>query len=573
MHSGSPRLHGIDHGNSPYLAAIQEPDEDDEYTIPALQKKETKKNQITKSALCVDAFLGEWLSPDYFDSITPPPGSLMMVASAKADLLRQGDYSDSTWGSASLGNFPGGWGSGSLAFGGPTAIDDHGPLSNLAALTQALPPRNRASSHNSTAVASGSKSNPKAMSRLETIGIAERGGYVPPTPTYAVSPLAPIPPGLVAHARDACVNVEYQWDSMRPPQEWGDGGDYGEEWSSMHKRFRRGFQKMITWYRRNDMQEKASKNHGRASVPQNKTEEDDDGTDTVLILVTHGAGCNALIGAITNQPVLLDVGMASLTMAVRKPPLTQASTTSAPKSPPLYRRHSSNDLRTSDEYEVKLVASTEHLRSNTQPIAVPHAPPQQQSTPSSPSPHFSSFRHRYGSPKISPAISQIDGAFSLDEPDAARPKSSSGFDDTPPVVFTNITRSSTGLWSKPAAKSASVEPPKEDFRKTAELAALALNNAPNRLLEDRANGAPENKINGTKDSNSNGNVHDNANGTSQSKPAGEDSEETAPPINGSLGCIPDQRGLWGAPPPVPDVVGAGERPPGVKRRWTLDQQR
>jgi hypothetical protein len=48
---------------------------------------------IKKSTIRVDAFLGEWLSPDYFESITPPPSSIMMVASAKADLLRREDYS------------------------------------------------------------------------------------------------------------------------------------------------------------------------------------------------------------------------------------------------------------------------------------------------------------------------------------------------------------------------------------------------------------------------------------------------------------------------------------------------
>uniref|UniRef100_A0A8H7NNW2 Phosphoglycerate mutase family protein n=1 Tax=Bionectria ochroleuca TaxID=29856 RepID=A0A8H7NNW2_BIOOC len=45
------------------------------------------------SILRLDAFLGEWLSPEYFENITPPPGSSLMIGSAKADLLKREDYS------------------------------------------------------------------------------------------------------------------------------------------------------------------------------------------------------------------------------------------------------------------------------------------------------------------------------------------------------------------------------------------------------------------------------------------------------------------------------------------------
>ena len=40
------------------------------------------------------------------------------------------------------------------------------------------------------------------------------GRYTPPTPTYALSAADAIPPGFVIHARNACVEVDYQWNSI-----------------------------------------------------------------------------------------------------------------------------------------------------------------------------------------------------------------------------------------------------------------------------------------------------------------------------------------------------------------------
>ena len=62
-----------------------------------------------KILLRIDAFLGEWLSPDYYEDITPPPNSTLMVAGAKADLLRRGDNLQAQPdASSSKGHFPGG---------------------------------------------------------------------------------------------------------------------------------------------------------------------------------------------------------------------------------------------------------------------------------------------------------------------------------------------------------------------------------------------------------------------------------------------------------------------------------
>jgi hypothetical protein len=70
MHS-SPRLNPQSHTESPSLAPIPEP------TTP---QTPAPQQAIQKATLRVDAFLGEWLSPDYFEHITAPPPSVMMVA-------------------------------------------------------------------------------------------------------------------------------------------------------------------------------------------------------------------------------------------------------------------------------------------------------------------------------------------------------------------------------------------------------------------------------------------------------------------------------------------------------------
>jgi hypothetical protein len=360
----SPRLRPTLEIDSPKLAAIPEPSSPSK----AGNKAEDVPQNIKKATLRVDAFLGEWLTPDYFELITPPPGSVMMVAGAKADLLRREDYSGliqvrDTPSTTTFQGFPGGWGSPVVA-----AVSDQedAPLPSLSSLTQTLPRRDRTSSLGS-AGSSGSRHSGKILSKMSTANPAEHGIYQPPVPSYAISNAEAIPAGYVAHARDACVTVDYQWDSMRDPQNWGTGGEYGEEWSSMHKRFRKGLQQLIHYYEDQDSSSKLGTKLSANSEDNANDDcaiQDDEDADLVVILVTHGAGCNALIGALTNQPVLLDVGMASLTMAVRKtsPTSTPASSPDTTKS---HSRQASRSVTISEEYEVKLVANTEHLRPST----------------------------------------------------------------------------------------------------------------------------------------------------------------------------------------------------------------
>lgn len=175
-------------------------------------------------------------------------------------------------------------------------------------------------------------------------------GYTPPLPNYAIAASEKIPPGFVAHARDVCIELDKDWDSQDEPLSWGDGGVYEEEWSSMHRRFRNGFQKMVAYYE-------------NKHAPNSSDEEVDE--DIVLVLVTHQAGCNALIRLLTGAPALHDIGTASLTMAVRKPP-PQVPTT--PVSPT--RRRGSLDCGIADDYDVKIIASTDHLRAASNPLGL-----------------------------------------------------------------------------------------------------------------------------------------------------------------------------------------------------------
>ncbi|PGG95281.1 hypothetical protein AJ79_10147 [Helicocarpus griseus UAMH5409] len=378
LHSGSPLTRGND---SAQLSAIPEPSNS---PSPSQRSPEPSDTGVQKYKLRVDAFLGEWLSPDYFEQIAPPPGSVMMVAGAKSELLRRGEPIETGIvpdGKATFGHFPGGWSNPFTSGVAKDSKDDDasendGAFKHMTAMGYALAHRNRSGSYDSGANG-GNKPAGTGISKIITDLPTGYPGYASPTPTYAISPLDPIPTGYVAHARDACVDIDFQWDSMREPQNWGNGGEYGEEWSSMHRRFRNGLERMIDWYETIDL----------GSI----TTDEDDSTETVLILITHGAGCNALIGALTGEPVLLDVGVASLTMAVRKEIPAGLSreevkfiTNSRPK-----RDRVSSDF--GDEYEINLLSSTEHLRSGADSS---HA--SRESSPKVLPARIPSYRHRVG---------------------------------------------------------------------------------------------------------------------------------------------------------------------------------
>ena len=342
--------------------------------------------------LRVDACLGEWLSLDYFDGITPPPNSVLMIAGAKADLLRTGDE---IRGSDLSGMSNGQWAN-------PWSAVEEPEKTGLRAMAAGASPRNRATITNNAKINFASR----GMAILQE----DQPAYIAPLPMYAISSSDPIPGGYVAHARDACVEVDYQWDSMRPPQNWGDGGEFGEEWSSMHRRFRNGISSMLGWYEKN--------------TP------DDDEVDTVVVIVTHGAGCNALIGAMTGQPVLLDIGLASLTMAVHKDGEGVPSLSSSP----VRTRRGSLDLGIATRYDMEIVASTEHLRAPSNPLGL-------NSPRLARSPAFASRR--------AVGADSLDG-FTLGDPMTSRSSSYMGLGRSASQrsFYGSLTpRISSGLWS------------------------------------------------------------------------------------------------------------------------------
>lgn len=311
--------------------------------------------KIRKTILRLDAFLGEWLSPSYFEFITPPPESVMMLASAKADLLRREDYT----------HYP------NLV--SHTHTDSQGQLWSPTTRESSTSPANNNQSSGSGSTPNSAKSlpiSPSPNSGSDQQGQPGEVGYVSPVPHYAVSSNNTIPPGYVSHARDACVAIDYQWHSTRSILDWGDGGTFPEEWASMHKRFRAGVQSLVDWYSTTEMPTRpVTRTVRRESVDDSMDDDEDVETESVVILVSHGAGCNALIGAITHQPVLMDVAMASLTMAVRKPDTEHAT----------YSGVSRNTSPVHELYDLKLFANTDHLRS---PVATPTS--QRSSTPGGP---------------------------------------------------------------------------------------------------------------------------------------------------------------------------------------------
>lgn len=542
MHSGSPHLRAMDHRHSPFLSAILEPRDNETETS---QKPLPKLTGTSKACLRMDAFLGEWLSPDYFEEITPPPDSVMMLASAKADLLRQGEHVEilqsSDRSTSSRGNFPGGWGSGSSTASDSADKGEDGPLGNISELSQRLPRFGRSNTH----TGSGPPGIRASQNSVRTAGkvVSNVEGYTPPTPAYAISPSDPIPPGYVAHARDNCVEVDYQWDSMRPPHHWGDGGCIGEEWSSMHKRFRRGLHNMISWYRSCDTRKREESIREDITSHVEPNEELEEDTETILVLVTHGAGCNALIGALTNQPVLMNVGMASLTMAIRKensitsrfsPSSSSSSEASTTASPP--RRRSIIDLGISDDYEVKIIASTDHLRAPSQPSPASQPSLTQRSSTMSSS-YISGNRHRSGSPiSTGSGGSTSDGVFSLDHDEAGSVNAA-----VP-----------TGLWSKPVTK------PTVPHRRSNSTQHIY---ARHRVTSDEATSTP-------------------AGGEPKSSQEMQDSLtkngfEPPPtanpplPVYGEGDQFTTQPGLWSA---APVAVGTA-RERGPKRRWTHSEHK
>ncbi|KAF3135035.1 hypothetical protein TWF569_010007 [Orbilia oligospora] len=331
--------------------------------------------------LRVDGFLSEWLCEDYFTDITPPPATDLMVGTAKIDLMRPSSAS---------------------------GLRKDKPTISQPSQTHISPPPHH-SHHRAHSV-----------------------GFVPPVATSAIGKNEPIPRGHVSHAKEF-IDIDYAYDSLR----YGDGGEYGEEWGRMHKRVKIGFEKIIKDYADGEIKPclKSSSttsfeqlaaaqnadakggNAGSKSTESTKAAETRDTPgSTIMIFISHGAICNALIGAMTHKPVLMDMGIASMSMGVLIPSSTTATTATTPTSSesqvtdaapifqlPGFGGISAEELNDSEDplsfstsssftpytapppqdtssasgipqYDVKITASTDHLR--TQAGSQVKSPPQ-----------------------------------------------------------------------------------------------------------------------------------------------------------------------------------------------------
>ena len=554
MHSGSPHLHGMEDGTSQQLSVIPEPECSGIYRR---RNRSRGSRKIPRTLLRVDPFLGEWLSPEYFDKITPPPESKLMVASAKGELLRQGDPIDmlhiaKRTGTARTNLLWGGGASSTRSY----SSDEDSPLNDMLTLSKNMPRLGRTNINNVGSPSTTLKSSKRLTTRGDRSPKTERLYYVPPTPSYAVSPSQPIPQGYVAHARDACVNVDTQWDSLRPPLEWGHGGEYGESWSNMHKRFRHGLHEMILWYRSHEPSETlepisdgspqsqtvasnscSQETESSASALASRASDgcDDDDVDTVLVLVTHGAGCNALIRALTGQPALQDVGMASLTMAVRKSidykrvPLSASSTL-----------ESSSRRGLAEEYDLKITASTDHLRPGSPFLAGPKVqlnhPVREKSPYRYERPGFTGDNFSASSTLTSDHYGESDGPESTLM--SSRPE---GLQRS----ATTAVHPSGGLWTKPEPKRADTTTGNGD--KKSSITPVYVHGLDGTASKPRLEQVKSDPTNGDH---------------------GEKGFTSGDPLNGNnqgRSIIPN--GLWGAPP----QALATERDTGAKRRWTLSQ--
>jgi hypothetical protein len=548
-----------------------------------------------KILLRIDAFLGEWLSPDYYEDITPPPNSTLMVAGAKADLLRRGDAMlEMVNTKSSKGFFPGGWmGKGASAVS--PRDTDHKPRSTVRSLASASPFRERSSSQGASPLQRTTSRENVASLPLPAQNTSSRI-YEPPVPTYSISPADPIPRGYFAHAREACILMDFQWDSMRPPQEWGDGGEYGDEWSTMHKRFRKGLAGMMDWYREHGATPPknqisgfmfreplrltpvpAAKKRPTEPFPSFDGDAADDDEELVLILLTHGAGCNALLGAMANQPVLMDIGLASLSMAVQREVPREPSEATIHE-----RRLSVADPGMAETYDMKLMASVDHLKPGTDPSKLQSQSKSQANSPAVlPSPSLDSRRRLGGSPGAgSPSDAPFDPFRNWSNAPGGTRRTSSG--STRLYMQSNLNPGSTpttagGLWgsSKPATSAAvgsSVSKPSA----AASVVLKSTNQQPKTAPSATNVESSIPAMDGTSEI-TNGLERLN---TNEKKEVG-DSVAPLPKAHNRTSSNTSSGGLWGAkaqpknnaglwgPPRLDDVY---EHRPGLKRRWTVTER-
>lgn len=429
-----------------------------------------KNEKNDKPVLKLDPFLAEWLSPSYFeDSKSPPPMDVITERAVEtltkplkeirgADLSAFLPVPESPEAEKEI-DFK-------------LAAQEKGGLRAMAAAGHSLPHRTRTTSFgvdrpngvNQLVVQ-------KARRRARTTNV-----YSPPVPQYSLAPHDSIPPGYVAHAREACLQPDLAWNSEE--MGWGDAGSYPEEWSAMHVRFRLGLQKMLNYYQ-------------EYQFDQNTTEDEDENVDEdiILVLVTHQAGANALIRLVTGAPALHDVGVASLTLAVRRPVLRRLPSLTGTSHSPLAfdrearkpSRRGSLDLGLANDFEMRIIASTEHLRNGSNPLGL-------NSPRLGKSPAMASRR------MVGP--DSLEG-FSIGDSLTWRSSSGSNLPRSTSQRGRNTEASSrsttgSGLWGSPAVSAAAKEPIEERIEDLPQMSPRSRPTTPN--VEAEAENVSESKL-------------------------------------------------------------------------------
>ncbi len=83
--------------------------------------------------------------------------------------------------------------------------------------------------------------------------------------------------------------MAFQWESIRERQTWGSRGGHGEEWRSMHKRFRRRFQQFINLSRDQESCAALTSNVLAKETPYGDyVDVNEEDVELVVLLVTQG---------------------------------------------------------------------------------------------------------------------------------------------------------------------------------------------------------------------------------------------------------------------------------------------
>lgn len=356
----------------------------------------------------------------------------------------------------------------------------------------------------------------------------------------------------------------------------------------MHKRFRKGLNNLVTWYSQHNADDRAEDALG---FEQAERHYDDDDEELVLILVTHSAGSNALIGGLTGQPVLLDVGMASLTMAVRKDDAVLALPADLESN-----IAAGMDIGLSSMYDMKLVSSSEHLRPGANPARLPSttpsmrkvAPPPRQRLPSSPENSAVAFLADADESGRNTPNSSLG---SIRRPSVAAPAhwslDASKSLSTSAVPQAASTRGSvSGLWTPPALRTPQLQPTTSvedvptmvDGAKEDRADKVQTTSTPGPIAPPKPATKTE-KVQGQRDATPpkalaaalNGTLDDKLPLSGDGKKRDSVSELPRPgeEIPSSLSRGLSQRGLWGSKPAGDKVPRRfGQEP---KRRWTVNQ--